>query len=125
MANLRRFLLLLLMGRLLLPPGICLCQEGSPATRLFLSVIDPQRELPPPSPEEDDDHDPGCPASQLAAGMGLHLPLVSLLPPLPDALLELPELILPAPPEPHPTASTFGPSPPPLPIYLQDCAVLI
>jgi len=121
---LHRFLLILLMVRLLLPPGICLCQDNSPASRLVLSLLDPQRELPPFAPEEEDDHDPGCPASHLATGMGLPLPLVSLLPPLPNAILDLPGLILPAPRWFETVVSTCCLSPP-VPIYLQDRTLLI
>ncbi len=126
---LHRFLLLLMMIRLLLPPGICLCQYNSPASRLLLGLLMPDRELPPSSAEEEDDHDPGCPASYLATGMGLHLPLVSLLPPLPTSFLDFSPcscdgLTPPAPAWSGTVASTCCLSPP-VPIYLEDRALLI
>ncbi len=120
---LRRFLLLVLLLRLLLPPGICLCHDNSPATRLVLSLLDPSRPLPPAAPVEDDDHDPGCPGSVLATGMGLKLPLVALLP-LQNALLTLPGLNLPVPWS-FPNADPPDDPPSPLPPFLEDGTLLI
>lgn len=121
---LRRFLLLLLVLRLLLPPGICLCHDNSPASCLILSLLDPDRPLPSSSCEEEDDHDPGCPGSPLATGMGLKLPLVAVLPLLPNAILDLPEQVDPTPSFFHPTVHTWALSPP-VPLYLEDCSLLI
>jgi hypothetical protein len=58
--------------RLLLPPGICVCQWHSPAARMLVQLFGGTKEVPPSPPvENEDDHEPGCPASKLAAGMGL------------------------------------------------------
>jgi hypothetical protein len=67
-----RILFVLLTIRLLLPPGICVCQWHSPAARFVVGLLNTGKEVPPPPPaEKEDDHEPGCPASKLAAGMGL------------------------------------------------------
>ncbi len=58
--------------RLLMPPGICVCKLSSPASRLLAAAVG--NELPPALPENDDDHDPGCPASCLAPGLGVAPP---------------------------------------------------
>lgn len=120
----QRFLLLLLMVRLLLPPGICLCHDNSPASRLILDLLNPDRPQSSTSCEEDEDHDPGCPGSPLATGMGLKLPLVAVFPPLPNTVLDMPGLVLPAPAFFWSAPPTWGLSPP-IPIYLEDCSLLI
>jgi hypothetical protein len=85
----RQVLFVLLTIRLLLPPGICVCQWHSPAARFVVSLLNTGKEVPPPPPEEkEDDHEPGCPASKLAAGMGLRPASPPALPPaaLPEFL---------------------------------------
>ena len=70
--HVHQFLFVLLTIRLLLPPGICVCQWHSPAARMLVHFFGGTKEVPPPPPvENEDDHEPGCPASKLAAGMGL------------------------------------------------------
>jgi hypothetical protein len=70
--GLYQVLFVLLTMRLLLPPGICVCQWHSPAARIVAGWLGTGIEVPPPPPPEpEDDHEPGCPASKLAAGMGL------------------------------------------------------
>ncbi len=71
MTHLRILLMVLLTMRLLMPPGICACKWTSPAARLLLSLAQSDRQLPNDSESDDDDHDPGCPASPLASGMGV------------------------------------------------------
>jgi hypothetical protein len=67
-----QLLFALLTIRLLLPPGICVCQWHSPAARMLVQLFGGGKEVPPSPPlENEDDHEPGCPASKLAAGMGL------------------------------------------------------
>jgi hypothetical protein len=63
----------LIVLRLLMPPGICVCKLTSPALRL-LAVL--QGAEPPVAPleVEDDDHSPGCPASYLSQGLGVAPP---------------------------------------------------
>jgi hypothetical protein len=63
----------LMVLRLLMPPGICVCKLSSPVLRLLAVVQD--KALPPePVQEDDDDHNPGCPASFLSVGMGVAPP---------------------------------------------------
>ncbi len=82
-------LFVLLTLRLLLPPGICVCQWHSPAARILAGMFNTGKEVPPPPPpENEDDHEPGCPASKLAAGMGLR---PASQPPLPPAVT--PEIV--------------------------------
>jgi hypothetical protein len=65
-------LFVLLTIRLLLPPGICVCQWHAPAARWLVKLLNTGKLVPPSPPvENEDDHEPGCPASKLAAGMGL------------------------------------------------------
>lgn len=72
MRKLHQTLFVLLTIRLLLPPGICVCQWHSPAARILVGMLQTNKDVPPPPPvEKEDDHEPGCPASKLAAGMGL------------------------------------------------------
>jgi hypothetical protein len=65
--------------RLLLPPGICICQSGAPLARLIAALLGPV--VPPAEAEDEEDHDPGCPKSKLSAGMGLRPPVVLPAPP--------------------------------------------
>ena len=58
--------------RLLMPPGICICQWSSPAARLLIAACG--QELPVKDLPDDDDHHPGCPACFLAIGMGVAPP---------------------------------------------------
>lgn len=82
MSHLRALLMVLIVLRLLMPPGICACKWTSPAARLLISLLPCDRQIPVEQPREnDDDHDPGCPASPLAAGMGVAPPCDPLLPP--------------------------------------------
>jgi hypothetical protein len=67
-----RSLLVLMAVRVLLPPGICICRYDAAAGRLlgsWLNVSLPA--LPAPVEDDDDDHEPGCPCSPLAAALGL------------------------------------------------------
>ena len=87
-----RTLLMILMGlRLLMPPGICACQWSSSAARLWLAVVQGDRQIPAePQRDNEDDHDAGCPASPLAAGMGVAPPCQPLR--LPTPMFDLPLL---------------------------------
>ncbi len=74
--------MILIVLRLMMPPGICACQWSSPAARLLLTLTQSNRQIPiEPQRESEDDHDAGCPASPLAAGMGVAPPCDRLLPP--------------------------------------------
>jgi hypothetical protein len=68
-----KLLYVLMAVRLLLPPGICICQSAAPAARLLAHLLQTGMDVPTPEAEEDerDDHAPGCPASKLSTGMGL------------------------------------------------------
>jgi hypothetical protein len=63
---LRTSLLVFLTWRLLLPPGVCLCQFIRPAAVLLARVLG--NEPPAPEPEEDG-HLAGCPASRLGPSL--------------------------------------------------------
>ncbi len=94
---LRALLMVLIVLRLLMPPGICACQWSPPAARLLLALAQSDRQIPvEPQRDSDDDHDAGCPASPLAAGMGVAPPCEPLLPPALalDPLLSLQTLLL-------------------------------
>jgi hypothetical protein len=69
-------LFVLMSLRLLAPPGICLCKSTAPVV-LWLGG-EPVTE----EPSRDDDHEPGCPASPLSAGMYLKPSDVPTFPPL-------------------------------------------
>lgn len=72
MPKLHLTLFVLLAFRLMLPPGICVCQWNSTAALVRLGLLAADDSQPqPPADDKDDDHDPGCPASKLATGMGL------------------------------------------------------
>ena len=91
MSHLRTLLMVLIVMRLLMPPGICACKWSSPAARLLIALTQSDRQVPVQQERDnDDDHDAGCPASPLSAGMGVappcepHFPPgLSLNPPLP------------------------------------------
>jgi hypothetical protein len=114
--------------RLLLPPGICVCKLTSPAARHLAALLGGDAPAPTPVEEDDDDHAPGCPASPLAAGMGVSPPSGPSSPDLDPGHLALglviPPALLFAPPGPcdrplpHPKPSID-------PIYLTVCALLI
>jgi hypothetical protein len=111
--------------RLLMPPGICACKWTSPAARLLVALAHSQRQVPVEQDREDDDHEPGCPASPLAAGMGVKPAAEPLLPP--GLALD------PLPLDTAPVVATVytdtveGTSvdPPPATLYLTLCALLI
>ncbi len=119
-------LFVLLTARLLLPPGICVCQWHSPAARILVGLLRTGKEVPPPPPaEKEDDHEPGCPASKLAAGMGLR---PASHPPAPPAVS--PEVVTvagacAARPAPHEDAHFPVYRPPVSSLYLIACALLI
>jgi hypothetical protein len=77
----RTILMVLMVLRLLLPPGICVCEWSSPAARLLIALLNGQRQVPPQQEPDDDDHAPGCPASPLAVGMGVRPPSELVWPP--------------------------------------------
>jgi hypothetical protein len=83
-----RILYLLIFVRVMAPPGICLCKLTAP-----LAYSLSGQPVPAQPAEPDNDHEPGCPASPLAAAMGLRAPQLTA--PLPDLSLETP----PAPPD--------------------------
>ncbi len=101
MAAPRLLLLILLTMRLMVPPGICLCQLAGEAHH--------------------DGHDDGCPSSPLAAAMGLKpaAPEID----LPSAALDTPSGPLPFSSRPLPVARLAFPTAPPA--YLSGCALLI
>lgn len=80
--HLRALLMVLIVLRLLMPPGICACQWSSPAARMLIALTQSDRQIPSePQRDSEDDHDAGCPASPLSAGMGVAPPCDPLLPP--------------------------------------------
>ena len=82
MFHLRAILMVLIGIRLLMPPGICVCKWSSPASRYLAALLLLERPVPiEEHREDDDDHAPGCPASPLAAGMGVKPATTPLLPP--------------------------------------------
>ena len=81
MFYLRAILMTLMALRLLMPPGICACKWSSPAARLLVVLLQNERQVPTEEERDDNDHAPGCPASPLAAGMGVKPPSEPLLPP--------------------------------------------
>ncbi len=91
MSGMRKILMVLITLRLLMPPGICACKWSSPAGRLLAALTHSERSIPIEEDRDDDDHDAGCPASPLAAGMGVKPPSEPLLPP--GLTLDLPPLL--------------------------------
>jgi hypothetical protein len=81
-SNLRAMLMVLIVVRLLMPPGICACKWSSPAARLLVALTQSDRQIPVQQERDnDDDHDAGCPASPLSAGMGVAPPCEPHFPP--------------------------------------------
>jgi hypothetical protein len=122
-----RILFVLMALRLLMPPGICACKLSSPAARLladFFQTGRPLQPVPPPD-AEDDDHNPGCPASPLAVAMGLKPASHPILPPdlapEPSPALEEAEPVL----VPDSPAAELACGPAQGPLYLTLCALLI
>ena len=70
MVILHRLLCVLIVVRVLCPPGVCICKYSSMPARI-LANLQTGVEVPPPPPEEKDDHDPGCPCSPLSTAPGL------------------------------------------------------
>jgi hypothetical protein len=108
--------MILITLRLLMPPGICVCQAASPAGKMLANLL--HNDAPQPDPF-DDDHNPGCPASIFSSGLGVFptpVPALHLLPNLP------PRPVLPAD-LPAPRAWLLDPeglaAPVPLPAGLQ------
>jgi hypothetical protein len=126
-STLYRILLVLLTVRLLMPPGICACTWSSPAGRLLADFLKTGKEVPlPPLENEDrDDHAPGCPASPLAAGMGVKPS--SEPPPCPALSLERPPVFEEVPAVSPLLASAPEPVswPPEEGLYLTLCALLL
>ncbi len=127
MAISHRILLVLLAVRLLMPPGICICKLSCPATRFVAHAFG--TESPTHSEEEEDDHLPGCPASELAQGMGLK-PAGPPAPSLDLANVQLFVLpphgsLLVAPSAVSSAAPPSGPPPAKGPFYLTLCALLL
>lgn len=82
MFHLRSLLMILMVIRLLMPPGICACKWSSPAARMLIALLQSDRQIPSePQRDSEDDHDAGCPASPLSAGMGVAPPCAPFLPP--------------------------------------------
>lgn len=71
MRILSRILVLLIFARILVPPGMCLCKMEAPASRAVAWILGADMPEAPYHPD-DDDHHPGCPASYLSLGLGLH-----------------------------------------------------
>jgi hypothetical protein len=126
--HLRGILMALMVVRLLMPPGICVCKLNSPAARLLVRLLQLDREVPPPPEEvfDADDHAPGCPCSPLAAGMGVK-PTAELPPPPALSFDTLPSLeatqYLPAALIEDTVCLSAGP--PEDALYLTLCALLI
>ncbi len=127
MSTLRRALMVLMFVRLMMPPGICACKSSAPAVALFANLCGADVPVPPPD-SNDDDHAPGCPASDLAQGMGLQPagpphPALDLARAL-DALDTSPRPLAPAlegePPFPDLSPQLLRP-----PLYRTDCALRI
>jgi hypothetical protein len=118
-----RHLCLVLIGlRLLVPPSVCLCQLTGQAVCLVSGLLRP--DLPPPEPEEHDDHADGCPASRMSVGMGV--PPVSV-PPLVARDTASPagfEMSLAPVPADHNTPRYFSRAPD-TPLCLTLCALLL
>lgn len=98
MAHLRALLMILIVVRLLMPPGICACQWSSPAARVLVALLHSDRQIPSQQEQDNDDHDAGCPASPLSSGMGVVPQSEPLLPPTlalgSPPLLQAPRAIL-------------------------------
>lgn len=124
-----KILFVLVTLRMLMPPGICACKLSSPAARFVQTFLETGRLTLPPLERddiEDDDHSPGCPASFLATGMGVHPPVEPvILTPLPA--LDRPPVFLAVE---GPVEVALQPvetlaHPPDDPLYLTLCALVI
>jgi hypothetical protein len=117
-----RVLLVLITLRLLLPPGICICNLSSPAAYLLSRALG--GEPPAPEPDHHDDHHSGCPSSYLSLGMGVQpaAPGLDADPALPAPVVELPAGDTPATVARLPAHSHFLAAAPPL--YVCHCALL-
>lgn len=125
MAILYRLFCVLIVVRVLCPPGVCLCKFSTAPARLLATLFHTGKEVPPPPPEENDDHEPGCPCSPLTAGMGLRpsdVPLhaIVFVPPSLDLAAEPPLLSSLDETTPWPLAW-----PPEAHLYLTHCSILI
>jgi hypothetical protein len=121
---LHRTLLILVLLRLLAPPGICLCKLTAPASDSLAGAI--RGEPPPPLPNEpDDDHAPGCPASCLSQGMWVKPPVPALPPDLALAWLPTPDTLPSACPAPAEEVEGTALPPPDSPRFLTLCTLLL
>lgn len=114
-------LFVLITIRLMVPPGVCICQASSPV----LHVLARATGYPPPPTEDHHDHDhhPGCPCSGLSEGMGLKPASPGIDPPQPSiaAALPQPQSALPGQLIPA-TFLAFSITPP---LFLSACVLLI
>lgn len=122
-------LVVLVTLRMLMPPGICACKLSSPTARFVETFLKTGRLVLPPMEREDaqdDDHTPGCPASFLATGMGVHPPV--------EPVILTPLLALDRPPVFLPVEALLDATlqpvetlthPPDDPLYLTLCALVI
>jgi hypothetical protein len=69
-AILYRLLCVLIVVRVLCPPGVCVCKLSTRPVGVLANLFT-GTEVPPLPPEEEDDHDPGCPCSPLSTALGL------------------------------------------------------
>jgi hypothetical protein len=118
---LRSSLLVLLTWRLLLPPGVCLCQLGHPAAVLLARLLG--NEPPAPEPEDDNHHQHGCPASRLGPSLRPQPPE----PPAPPAVALVGAGLGPCPAAPAEYSPVVDQGPPTgtIPLFLRLCAFLI
>lgn len=124
-SGMRAILMVLIALRLLMPPGICACKWSSPAARLLIAFTQSERQIPLEQPRDnDDDHDAGCPASPLAAGMGVAPPCQPLLPPG-LALDSLPPAMLLFYPDPVERIASLPFDDPSTPLYVTVRALLL
>ena len=124
MAILHRLLILLIVARICVPPGMCLCKLEAPASRAVSWLLGTDERDMPRDDHHDDDHHPGCPASYLSLGLGLRpIPFIeppplflsetAFTPSLPATTLVLS----------LPTRLTGFPADPPL--YVSHCALTV
>jgi hypothetical protein len=115
-------LLAVLTWRLLLPPGVCLCQLIYPAAGVLARLLG--NEPPAPEPEDESHHQHGCPASRLGPSLRPQPPQ----PPAPPGLsLDGPVLadLLAAAPAEQPLPSDHPFLTAPAPLFLTLCALRI
>jgi hypothetical protein len=118
-----RILNLLIVVRLLVPPGVCVCDLPCLAAALPGVVLQCDEDAPPE--HEHDEHAPGCPCSPLSAVLGLRPSPAP--PPAVAAVALSPDLAADAPPlsahdEPRPLS---GARPAESPLYLTHCSLLV